>query len=58
MSSITGQPAEWIEVSAKWAQQTTVLVLSQVTGLAAGTPRPPLLAAGGRWCTTSGSAWL
>lgn len=30
MSNITGQPVEWIEVSAKWGQQTTVLVLSQV----------------------------
>ncbi|KAI7844872.1 hypothetical protein COHA_001525 [Chlorella ohadii] len=30
MSSITGQPADWIEVAAKWGQQTTVLVLSQI----------------------------
>ncbi|PRW61314.1 alpha-L-arabinofuranosidase [Chlorella sorokiniana] len=30
MSSISGQPVEWIEVSAKWGQQTTVLVLSQI----------------------------
>lgn len=35
MSSITGQPADWIEVAAKWGQQTTVLVLSQVWRLAA-----------------------